>query len=98
MSSILMITLFFKAKKKCKEKFDTDHSQGSKNKKSNLNYQLGHSHKMFRFPSTDRPTHFFGKVKKKKYFNLQAHDLVLLTPIVLNYHRYFVFVAFLDIW
>ena len=53
---------------------------------------------MFRFPSTDRPTHFFGKVKKKKYFNLQAHDLVLLTPIVLNYHRYFGFVAFLDIW
>ena len=39
-----------------------------------------------------RPTHFFGKVKKKnseslvklrsKYFTLQAHDLVLLTPIV----------------
>ena len=52
---------------------------------------------MFRFPSTDRPTHFLGKVKKKKYFNLQAHDLVLLTPIVLNYHRYFGFVAFLDI-
>ena len=53
-----------------------------------------------------RPTHFFGKVKKKmqnhfkksKYFSLQAHDLVLLTPIGLNYYRYFVFVAFLDIW
>ena len=50
-----------------------------------------------------RPTDpFFRKVKKKiqnqLYFNLQAHDLVLLSPIVLNYHRYFVFVAFLDIW
>ena len=55
-----------------------------------------------------RPTDpFFWKSKKnkipeslvkKQYFNLQAHDLVLLTPIVLNYHRYFVFVAFLDIW
>ena len=33
-----------------------------------------------------------------RYLSLQAHDLVLLTPIVLNYHRYFVFVAFLDIW
>ena len=52
---------------------------------------------------------FFSKSKKKKkksritckelskYFNLKAHDLVLLTPIVLNYHRYSVFVAFLDI-
>ena len=26
---------------------------------------LGHPHKMFRFPSPDRPTQFFGKVKKK---------------------------------
>ena len=51
------------------------------------------------------PTHFFGKVKKKNSriackeasTLIQAHDLVLLTPIVLNYHRYFVFVAFLDI-
>ena len=51
-----------------------------------------------------RPTHFFGKVKKKKkfqnhsqrskYFNLQAHDLVLLTPIVLNYHRCFLWSLF----
>ena len=39
-----------------------------------------------------RPTHFFGKVKKKiritckeaSTFNLQAHELVLLTPIVLK--------------
>ena len=56
-----------------------------------------------------RPTHIFGKVKKKKknilesrvkkqVLYLQAHDLVLLTPVVLNYYRYFVFVAFLDIW
>ena len=61
----------------------------------------GHPHKMFCFPSPDRPI-FLGKVKKKKfrrkYFSLQAHDLVLLTPIVLNYHRHFVCVAFLDIW
>ena len=43
---------------------------------------------MFRFPSPDRPI-FFRKVKKKsrftgqrsKYFNVQAHDLVLLTTI-----------------
>ena len=50
---------------------------------------LGHPDKMFRFPSPDRPI-FFRKVKKKKsrftcqrskYFNLQAHDLVLLTTI-----------------
>ena len=42
---------------------------------------------------------FFWKSKKKvqnhlwrsKFFSLQAHDLVLLTPVVLNYHRYFVF-------
>ena len=33
-------------------------------------------------------------MKRGKYFSFQAHDLVLLTPIVLNYHRYFVFVAF----
>ena len=56
-----------------------------------------------------RPTDpfFFGNVKKKKhqnhlwrsmYFSLQAHDIVLFTSTVLNYHRYFVFVAFLDIW
>ena len=32
-----------------------------------------------------------------KYFSLQAHNLVLLTPIVLNYHQYFIFVAFIDI-
>ena len=53
-----------------------------------------------------RPTDpFFGKVKKKKkkseslvkkqVLSLQAHDLVLLTPIALNYHRYFDFVLFL---
>ena len=36
---------------------------------------------------------YFGE----KENNLQAHDLVLLIPIVLNYHRYFVFGAFLDI-
>ena len=36
--------------------------------------------------------------KRSKYFSLQARDLVLLTPVVLNYHRYFVFEAFLDIW
>ena len=35
---------------------------------------------------------------KKQVLYLQAHDLVLLTPVVLNYYRYFVFVAFLDIW
>ena len=60
---------------------------------------------MFRFPSPDQPI-FSEKKKKKiqnhlyrsKYFRLEAHDLVLLTPIVLNYHRYFIFVAFLDIW
>ena len=58
---------------------------------------------MFRFPSPDRPI-FLEKWKKiqnhlqkSKYFSLQAHDLVLLTAIVLNYHRYFVFVAVLDI-
>ena len=47
----------------------------------------GHPNKMFRFPSPDRPI-FFRKVKKKnsrftgqrsKYFDLQAHDLVLIT-------------------
>ena len=61
---------------------------------------------MFHFPLPDRPI-FLEKWKKKnseslakKQVNssLQAHDLVLLTPIVLNYRRYFVFVAFLDIW
>ena len=49
---------------------------------------LGHPNKMFRFPSPDRPI-FFRKVKnnsrltsqRSKYFNLQAHDLVLLTTI-----------------
>ncbi len=61
---------------------------------------------MFRFPSPDRPIFLKKKKKKKnqnhlwksKYFSLQAHDIALLTPIVLNYHRYFVFVAVLDIW
>ena len=39
-----------------------------------------------------RLTHAFAKEVKKspesriRYFNLQAHDLELLTPIVLNYH------------
>ena len=45
---------------------------------------------------------FFWKSEKKiqnhlwrsKFFSLQAQDLVLLTPIVLNSRRYFVFVAF----
>ena len=49
---------------------------------------LGHPNKMFRFPSPDRAI-FFRKVKnnsrftsqRSKYFNLQAHDLVLLTTI-----------------
>ena len=49
---------------------------------------LGHSNKMFRFPSPDRPI-FFLKVKnnsrltsqRSKYFNLPAHDLVSLTTI-----------------
>ena len=62
---------------------------------------------MLCFPSPDRPIilekskekKFQNHLKRSKYFNyLQAHDLVLLTPIVLNYHQYFVFVAFLDIW
>ena len=63
---------------------------------------------MFRFPSPDRPIFWKSKKKKEKkfqnhlqrskYFNLQAHDLVLLTATVLNYRRCFVFVAFLDIW
>ena len=53
-----------------------------------------------------RPTHFW-KSKTKKFritckeattLVYKAHDLVLLTPIVLNYHQYFDFVAFLDIW
>ena len=59
------------------------------------------------FPIT-RPTHFFGKVKRKKNSRItckEASTLIykhtilslILTPIVLNYHRYFVFVAFLDI-
>ena len=59
---------------------------------------------MFRFPSPDRPI-FLEKKKIRitckeasTFISLQASDLVLLTPIVLNYHRYFVFVAFLDIW
>ena len=55
-----------------------------------------------------RPTDpFFGK-EKKKYSRItckEASTLIykhtilslILTPIVLNYHRYFVFVAFLDI-
>ena len=28
----------------------------------------------------------------------EFRDWTILTPVVLNYHRYFVFVAFLDIW
>ena len=60
---------------------------------------------MFCFPSSDRPIFLEKKkklpeslVKKQVNLNWQAHDLVLLTPIVLNYHRYFIFVAFLDNW
>ena len=49
------------------------------------------------FVSHRRTDPFFWKSKKKKIPDLQAHYLVLLTPIVLNYHGYFVFVAFLDI-
>ena len=57
-----------------------------------------------------RPTDpFFGTVKKKKKNYritckeastlIYKHTILslILTPIVLNYHRYFVFVAFLDI-
>ena len=55
--------------------------------------RLGHPTKMFRFSSPDRRIFFFRKVKEKKkipdslvkeastYFNLQAHDLALLTTI-----------------
>ena len=59
---------------------------------------------MFRFPSSDRPIFLEKKklpkslVKKQVNLNWQAHDLVSLTPIVLNYHPYFIFVAFLDNW
>ena len=59
---------------------------------------------MFHFPSPDQPI-FLEKYNKKFTITckeastlvLQAHDLVLLTPVVLNYHQYFIFVAFLDI-
>ena len=56
--------------------------------------RLGHPTKMFRFSSPDRPIFFFRKVKERKkknpdspvkeastYFNVQAHDLALLTTI-----------------
>ena len=67
-----------------------------------LFFLYGHPHNMFRFPChrpTDRPM-FLEKRKKKnseslveirsKYFTLQAHDLVLLTPIVTPRNQAFV--------
>ena len=58
---------------------------------------------MFRFPLPNRPI-FLEKwkirisCKEASTLVYKQMNLVLLTPIVLNYHRYFVFVAFLDIW
>ena len=43
----------------------------------------GHPHKMFRFPSPDQKKKKNSRFisQRSKYFNLQAHNLVLLTTI-----------------
>ena len=78
---------------------ETPHGQ-----ENNVSQLSGHPNLMLRFPSPDRPIFWKSQKKKipeslikKQVLFLQAHDLVLLTPIVLNYHRYFVFVALLDV-
>ena len=65
-----------------------------------LFFLYGHPHNMFRFPCHRPPDPCFWKSEKKnseslvkirsKHFTLQAHDLVLLTPIVTPRNQAFV--------